>query len=79
MRNITFILSILAILSFTSCKKNRTCNCITTITGATSSQSQKDVVIENISKKDGETKCNDMDSEFKDVGISEVYDCTLIK
>ena len=77
-KKIFFVLSLLAIVAFSSCRKNRTCNCVTTIVSSTeTTQTQKDITLNDVNKDEAEEECARNNSETIHLGFSETIVCTV--
>ena len=78
MKNISLLIMLLAIVSFSSCRKNRTCNCITTNSGVINEPTTKDIIMENVNKEEGTTECDTYDSEHTQQGLVKTVECSLV-
>jgi hypothetical protein len=77
-KKIFFGLGLLAIVSFSSCRKNRTCNCVTTIvSGDETTQTQKDNIILDVNKDEGTEACAKLESVSTFPGFKETVVCNL--
>jgi len=75
MKKLISILTLLLTVAFTSCKKDYTCECTTTIDG-----SQQSVETSTITdtKSDAEAECNEMDMEDKTLlGADRKRECEI--
>lgn len=77
-KKIFIAFGVIALVSLSSCRKNRTCNCTTTITtnGNTSAKGT-DHVIQDVSKDEGEVECAKLESSTVYTGFSEEITCNL--
>lgn len=78
-KKIFIAFGILAFVSLTSCRKNRTCNCTTTITsnGETTSQ-PTDYTLEDVNKEEAEIECAKYNSSITYTGFQEDITCNLV-
>ncbi len=77
MKKITLILALLALVSFSSCRKNRTCTCVTTNSGVINAKTSQDHILENVNKTEGEEECDKLDSEWTQSGLTTTVACSL--
>jgi hypothetical protein len=78
-KKIFIAFGIVAFVSFTSCRKNRTCNCTTTITAnGNTTQQPTDYVIADVNKEEGEAECAKYESSNTYTGFQEDITCTLL-
>lgn len=77
-KKIFLVFGLMTIISFSSCRKNRTCNCVTTITtNGTVSSTQKDHIITDVNKDEGEIECAAFNDTTAYTNILETVGCTL--
>ena len=65
MKKLALVLGVFTVLAFTSCSKEKTCLCTTTVSGTTSGTS------ELVTKED----CNSLDTETTVMGITSKMTC----
>ena len=78
MKKIILLSALVATVTFTSCRKNRVCNCINTNTGNINNTTQTKEEIKNVNKKEGIADCNKLDTTYSYQGINTSRDCSLI-
>ncbi len=78
-KKIFFVLGLVSIISMSSCRKNRTCRCVTTIVSSSDTkETQKDIIINDVNKTEGEEDCARNNSEMTFPGFKETISCTLV-
>jgi len=78
MKNITIILLCIATVSITSCRKNRTCNCINANSGVIQSTTNTVEEVIDVTKNEGIEACDLMDTTYSYEGITTNIDCSLV-
>ncbi|MFK8036936.1 MAG: hypothetical protein AB8B74_01500 [Crocinitomicaceae bacterium] len=77
-KKIFLAFGLLAIVSLSSCRKNRTCSCTTTITSAGESTiTPQEYVISDVNQEEGEAACLLYTKDNTFPNFSEKVDCTL--
>lgn len=78
-KKIFIAFGIIAMVSLSSCRKNRTCNCTNTITvGTVVTSTPSDHPIEDVNKEEGEAECAKLESSTTYTGFQEDITCTLV-
>ncbi|MFD1552748.1 hypothetical protein DNU06_08720 [Putridiphycobacter roseus] len=78
MKNFALILLCATMVSFVSCRKNRTCNCIHANTGVIQSSTNTTENVLDVTKKEGVEACDLKDTTFSYEGITTNIDCSLV-
>lgn len=73
MKNLLLVAAVLFTVSLVSCKKDHTCECVTTIDGTSTTTS----TTINDKKSDAEEACNALDSSTELLGITTTVECEL--
>jgi len=77
MKNITLILALLAIVSFSSCRKDRTCVCVTENSGVISETTTQFETVRDVTRNEAIDECDLLDSEWVQSGLEVEKDCSL--
>ncbi|MFK8046129.1 MAG: hypothetical protein AB8B72_11585 [Crocinitomicaceae bacterium] len=77
-KKIFIAFGVIALVSLSSCRKNRTCNCTTTIEqdGETTTQ-PNDIIIADVNKEEGTEKCAAYQDTTTYTGFTETITCRL--
>ena len=71
---------VIALVSLSSCRKNRTCNCTTTVTAnGTTTAKPTDYVIADVNRDEGEIECAKLESSTVYTGFTEDITCSLVQ
>lgn len=76
MKKLTLFLAIALVVSLTSCRKNRSCNCITSISGVVKNDTQEDVIVKDVTKDEAIQACEDLNFTTSFEGVTTKYECT---
>lgn len=71
----TIAMTVLSVISLTSCKKNRTCNC--KVTEQNGSATEVTYTFKSLSKSTAKSNCFDYDITDQTTNKTTKYDCTL--
>ena len=77
MKKFTLLFALIALISFSSCRKNRTCVCVTTNFGVITSQTTQNHIIQDVNKTEGIEECDKLDSQWTQSGLTTKVECTL--
>lgn len=79
MKKIVSILALLSVVLLVSCEKSHVCSCETTasIGGLITDFPVSDSTIENLSKKDAISTCNEGDKHYTDGNVTTTINCEL--
>ncbi len=78
MKNFAIIILCATAVSFASCRKNRTCNCINENSGVIQSTTNTTEPVVDVTKKEGVVACDLMDTTYTYEGIKTDIDCSLV-
>ena len=77
MKKLILIVAVITVFAFISCKKDRTCQCTTTVSTDTSSFTfSSEITYDHSTKRNA--KCNCLDSHSFINGVTTITECKLI-